>query len=468
MKRRLDTDEIEWNTGRKRACIAEWKLNKVIWGMIGQDYDNLTVEDLKDDEKAVVAEVISEVTTVKEWMVAHPQAAANEPRPPQEVGLGRNIYQRGYSIRVRAERISTQHAQGLPPEERVQSNLLKMQVPGGVADILGSSNIAYQGGEPAEMEEEPEAMDDLELEQLIAAGDQGTTADQAILEQHGDAGDDDGADEAIDEGDELSAHSQEEAMSLYPVHYLGRREVGGQSMWVIGIREQNDLALAEIKALRAEVVQLKSENADLSEKLTEYEMIKETMEVRGVTNEGLLDLMTEVEEGKSVLNEGKKINQDQIDLYKLLKAGMRRIEERIAPEYQEIKMSANKKLEALQPERRNRYVNGVANSIEGLTEEIMRKRAMRKRWKKTTKLNIGPPYLLLAIALCSSGQTGVTERSARRLFVAMTSLIMALQDRGLAKGANASQGWGYSIVVSEIFRKFFERDGEFTQSVNRS
>ena len=163
-----------------------------------------------------------------------------------------------------------------------------------------------------------------------------------------------------------------------------------------------------------------------------------------------------------------KINKSQVELYQRLRIGLTKIEHRGAPEYRETQASANKKLEALQPERRNRYVNGVANSIEAMTEEILRKRALRKNWKNTLRMKVRAPYLLLAFALCASGQTGVTERSARRLFIAMSSLVMAMQDRGLAKGANAGQGWGYPIVMSEIFRKFYERDGEFAHSAGSS
>ena len=139
-----------------------------------------------------------------------------------------------------------------------------------------------------------------------------------------------------------------------------------------------------------------------------------------------------------------------------MRIGLTKIKHRGAPEYRETQASANRKLEALQPERRNRYVNGVANSIKAMTEAIMRKNALRRNWNNTLRMKVKAPYLSLAFALCASGQTGVTERSARRLFIAMSSLVMAMQDRGLAKGANAGQGWGYPIVMSEIFRKIFK------------
>ena len=62
---------------------------------------------------------------------------------------------------------------------------------GGVADILGPSTEAYQeppaDGDGDDEEEGGEANepDDPELEALIAAGQQGTTADQAVLTYHG-------------------------------------------------------------------------------------------------------------------------------------------------------------------------------------------------------------------------------------------------------------------------------------------
>ena len=79
---------------------------------------------------------------------------------------------------------------------------------GGVADILGPSTKAYQeppadgnGDDEEEEEGETNEPDDPELEALIAAGQQGTTAEQAVLTYHGDVGEDKGDLEEIDEGD---------------------------------------------------------------------------------------------------------------------------------------------------------------------------------------------------------------------------------------------------------------------------
>ena len=114
--------------------------------------------------------------------------------------------------------------------------------------------------------------------------------------------------------------------------------------------------------------------------------------------------------------------------------------------------------------KKEQFVNGAANTLEAVAASIMLKKARKEKWREGLKLALKPAYLMEAFALCCSDQTGVSERTARRLLVSMASLLWAMQDRGLSKGGNASQGWGFAKMLSEISKKFFERDSEFAGS----
>ena len=359
LKRKAD-HQIDWNLPRKRACIRQWMINKTIKNMVGTDYDAIPETGLNDQEKGVLHEVQDEVQAARDWLLLNPTNPGNVEKPIQRRGSGRQRFARRLATEVVADAADATYLSTLAPEEFVENILTEFRGQGSLTSLMGSGLGAGNDDEES---------DDDGMEQLIAAGMQGTTQDQAQVAEEPDEGT-----LSLTDGDDISLSQQQESMGDNPVFYLGRKKIQGTSMWILGIKEANDLALQENATLRRRLEELEEQKAELEERLTLFEDIDQALGLKGYSRDKMLEIITYYDEGGHATGGAQAKTPRQEAVFDMISNEARLIEGREPIAYKKWQAKTSRMHDKLVPlaadgnenPKKEHFVNSAANTLEAV------------------------------------------------------------------------------------------------------
>ena len=447
LKRRLADGEVLWTPPHKRACLEEWARNRVIRDLTVPDYNAFTDAGLTDEEKLLRTDILAEVDAVHAVLQQTPHPPANARMPDQICSSGpRATQMRTYSDLVNADPITSAQRARLVRSDFVGSYLVRMESPDDIAHVLDvTGTIASRA-----MQDPTNPNVGTGFLSFIKAGQQGVSHGEEVDdEDEPDEGDDV---EEVEEGDELSVSSMQQAMGDQPIVYCGRQKRQGRLLHMFGIVETDQVLVRENERLRQLLAQREATIQTMQQDIQALQPVKTALDARMIDPGDLLQWMGRVQEGDEAMRTGPPINAAQAKYFKELLKGLQRragaMDQAVLAMMQE-SVHASK---AMTIKDRTFFVNGIANTLETMSEAIIHDRIDKKTWTKANfNFDIPMNLLVLAVTLCASEQMGVTGRAAKRLLVSLTGLVSCTKERGLFKGRNEPSGWGYDMVLVDTY-----------------